>query len=134
MSLCWFVAPVGGLLLIWSAAGCSNDTGGSAVATGAEPPSPATSPEPADPPVTTAESFPPGTYRVPEEMPRGIYTARNVEGSYPGCAWSTYTADGVLIDAYMGTLQDVLTAEVLSPAIATFQSGDSCTPWTKSQP
>jgi hypothetical protein len=85
-------------------------------------------------PVTSAASarFGPGTYAVPNEMPFGIYEATNVPGAFPGCIWTTYTRDGTPIDVYNMTFEDgPFTIEVLSPAIATFESSNSCTPFKK---
>lgn len=74
-------------------------------------------------------SYPPGTYSVPDDLPYGTYVAHNVEGVWPGCTYGTYTADGTPIDAYNGSMQPWIFARIYSPAIATFVSGDGCTPW-----
>jgi hypothetical protein len=43
---------------------------------------------------------------------------------------NTWTDDGKLIAAYNGTFLDSLNAELLSPAIAKFETS-GCTPWIK---
>jgi hypothetical protein len=86
---------------------------------------------PADTP--TLSSFGPGTYKVPDEMPYGIYTSSNAPDAWPGCMWSTWTDDGKPIDMYNMTFEDggKFVAQVLSPAIATFQGSEGCTEWTR---
>lgn len=69
----------------------------------------------------------PGAYSVPSELPYGIYIAHNQPRVYPGCMFTTKTSDGTIIDLYNGTLQDSLTAEIISPAIARFETS-GCTP------
>jgi hypothetical protein len=75
-------------------------------------------------------TYGPGTYTVPAQLPYGIYVAHNQAGAYPGCMFTTYTDAGKIIDIYNGTLQDSLTAQILSPAIAKFDTS-GCTPWVK---
>jgi hypothetical protein len=77
-------------------------------------------------------TYGPGVYTVPDELPYGTYAAHNRPGAYPGCIFTTKTSDGKVIDAYVGTFQDSLTAEILSPAIARFETS-GCTPWVKVQ-
>ncbi|MCG7592449.1 hypothetical protein [Mycobacterium sp. PSTR-4-N] len=82
--------------------------------------------------VEAPTGFLPGRYSVPGEMTWGTWTARTREGAYPSCMYSTYTHDGILIDAYVGGFDGgPLVAELYSPAIATFRGSDNCTPWTK---
>lgn len=76
-------------------------------------------------------TWPTGRYAVPDQMPYGTYVAGNKPGAYPGCIWSTWTHDGILIDAYNDTLASASMAEIYSPAIATFTSSAGCTDWVK---
>ncbi|OBI72810.1 hypothetical protein [Mycobacterium sp. E740] len=80
-------------------------------------------------PASADQSYPPGTYLVPLQMPYGTYVAHNVEGAWPGCTYGTYTADGIVIDVFNGSLEPWSFARIYSPAIATFVSGPGCTPW-----
>lgn len=72
---------------------------------------------------------------MPEDIPRGVYRASNVPGAWPGCIWTTYTSDGTLIDAFNQSLTEgAFEIDLLSPAIATFDSSEGCTPLIKIQP
>ncbi|MDA2893429.1 hypothetical protein PDG61_21115 [Mycolicibacterium sp. BiH015] len=82
--------------------------------------------------IEPGEAFLPGKYSVPGEMAYGTWMAQTREGAYPPCLYYTFTHDGIIIDAFLADFNGgPMTAELHSPAIASFQGSENCTPWVK---
>jgi hypothetical protein len=78
------------------------------------------------------QTWPPGRYLVPDDMPYGTYRSSNTKpGTYPGCLYTTYTREGLPLEFFNGTFSKTSTVELDSPQIGMFTSTKGCTDWVK---
>lgn len=79
-------------------------------------------------------TFGPGTYTVPDQLPRGIYTAR-VDVRDPGaaeCTYSTWTSGWKFLYGNSAGTNGTIRADISATEIGHLIT-HGCTPWTKAE-
>jgi hypothetical protein len=78
------------------------------------------------------QTWPPGRYLVPDDMPYGTYQSTNAKrGTYPGCLYTTYTREGLPLEFFNGTFSSTSVVKLDPPQIGMFTSTKGCTDWVK---